>query len=165
MLRQGGGSLPRPSLARTRVSILNAPSVRGVRTPKRRVAFMTDTALDEKRIRDEAAGWYAKLNNTTISTETLRALREWRKDEWHADAYAEIDAVWQRADKLRDDHEIQRAAGEALAKKKTPLGPPRWRRASLFSSFQQSPGCSPPSFVRARPSMGWAMLMTRTAEP
>lgn len=85
---------------------------------------MSDTALDEKRIRDEAAQWYARLNNTTITTETLRAFRAWRTDERHADAYAEIEAFWRRVGKLQNDPEIQRAAGEALAREKKPrLGP------------------------------------------
>ena len=85
---------------------------------------MADTAYDEKRIRDEAAGWYAKLNNTTISTETLRAFREWRRsDERCAEAYREIEAFWRRAAKVENDPEIQRAIGEAMAREKKGLGP------------------------------------------
>ncbi len=83
---------------------------------------MADAAYDDKRIRDEAAGWYAKLNNTTISTETLRAFREWRNgDQRCADAYREIDAFWRRAAKIEHDPEIQRAIGEALAREKKGL--------------------------------------------
>lgn len=83
---------------------------------------MADAAYDEKRIRDEAAGWYAKLNNTTISTETLRAFREWRNsDRRCAEAYQEIDAFWRRAAKIEHDPEIQRAIGEALAREKKGL--------------------------------------------
>ena len=77
---------------------------------------VNDAALEMKRIRDEAAGWYARLNKTTISHETLRAFREWRSDERHAEAYAEIDAFWRRIGKLRQDEEIQRAAGEAIGR-------------------------------------------------
>jgi transmembrane sensor len=80
------------------------------------VDAVNDAALELKRIRDEAAGWYARLNKTTISHETLRAFREWRSDERHAEAYAEIDAFWRRIGKLRQDEEIQRAAGEALGR-------------------------------------------------
>lgn len=80
---------------------------------------MADAAYDDKRIRDEAAGWYAKLNNTTITTETLRAFREWRNgDKRCAEAYQEIDAFWRRAAKIEHDPEIQRAIGEALAREK-----------------------------------------------
>lgn len=83
---------------------------------------MADAAYDDKRIRDEAAGWYAKLNNTTISTETLRAFREWRNgDQRCAEAYQEIDAFWRRAAKIEHDPEIQRAIGEALAREKKGL--------------------------------------------
>lgn len=83
---------------------------------------MADAAYDEKRIRDEAAGWYAKLNNTTISTETLRAFRAWRNsDRRCAEAYQEIDAFWRRAAKIEHDPEIQRAIGEALARERKAL--------------------------------------------
>ena len=78
---------------------------------------MSDTAQDEKRIRDEAAGWYARLNNTTISTDTLRAFRDWRRDERHAGAYAEIEAFWVRAGKLRHDEDIRQAEQDALNRK------------------------------------------------
>lgn len=85
---------------------------------------MADTAYEDKRIRDEAAGWYAKLNNTTISTETLRAFREWRNaDERRAEAYREIEAFWRRAAKVENDPEIQRAIGEALGREKPGRGP------------------------------------------
>ena len=85
---------------------------------------MSDTAQDEKRIRDEAAGWYARLNNTTITTDTLRAFREWRRDERHAGAYAEIEAFWVRAGKLRHDEDIRQAAQDALNRKpRSQLGP------------------------------------------
>lgn len=84
---------------------------------------MADTAYDEKRIRDEAAGWYAKLNNTTISTEMLYAFREWRNaDERRAAAYADIEAFWQRAAKVEHHPEIQRAIAEAMAREKPASG-------------------------------------------
>ncbi len=84
---------------------------------------MADTAYEDKRIRDEAAGWYAKLNNTTISTETLRAFRDWRNaDERRAEAYQEIEEFWRRAAKVENDPEIQRAIGAALAREKEGLG-------------------------------------------
>ncbi|MDP1875190.1 FecR family protein [Phenylobacterium sp.] len=85
---------------------------------------MSDTAQDEKRIRDEAAGWYARLNNTTITTDTLRAFREWRRDERHAGAYADIEAFWVRAGKLKHDEDIAQAAKDALDRKsRAPSGP------------------------------------------
>lgn len=76
---------------------------------------MAEAAFELKRIRDEAAGWYAKLNNTTVTTDTLRAFRDWRrKDDRHDEAYLEIEAFWKRAAKLEHDKDIQRAAGAAL---------------------------------------------------
>lgn len=85
---------------------------------------MADTAYEEKRIRDEAAGWYAKLNNTTISTDTLKAFRDWRNaDERRAEAYREIEEFWRRVAKVENEPEIQRAIGEALARESKGLSP------------------------------------------
>lgn len=79
---------------------------------------MSDAALEMKLIRDTAAGWFAKLNHNTVTTDTLRAFREWRKgDPRHDQAYLEIEAFWQRARKLERDAEIQQAAGAALERK------------------------------------------------
>ena len=78
---------------------------------------MSDAALEMKLIRDTAAGWFAKLNNSTVSTDTLRAFRDWRHgDPRHDQAYLEIEAFWKRAAKLQNDAEIHQAAGAALAR-------------------------------------------------
>lgn len=83
---------------------------------------MSDAALELKLIRDTAAGWFAKLNNSTVTTDTLRAFRAWRNgDPRHDQAYLEIEAFWKRAAKLENDREIQQAAGAALARE--PRGP------------------------------------------
>ena len=100
---------------------------------------MADAAFELKQIRDQAASWYARLNNTTISTDTLRAFREWRrKDERHDEAYLEIEGFWKRVAQLENDQEIQRAAGAALerpaeAPKTGPLGRPGGK--SLAAAF------------------------------
>ncbi|MBA4794665.1 MAG: FecR family protein [Phenylobacterium sp.] len=100
---------------------------------------MADAAFELKQIRDQAASWYARLNNTTISTDTLRAFREWRRtDERHDEAYLEIEAFWKRVAQLENDQEIQRAAGAALerpaeAPKTGPLGRPGGK--SLAAAF------------------------------
>lgn len=75
-----------------------------------------------KETRDEAARWYAKLNNTTVTTQCLREFREWREIGDNRQAYADIDAFWKRVAQLRNDEEIKAAGEEALNRKK-PGGP------------------------------------------
>lgn len=90
---------------------------------------MAENALVDKRVRDEAAQWYAKLNNTMISTDALRDFRAWRKDPACDEAYLEIEAFWGRVGKLEQDQDIRRAADEALARpsKGGPLARPGGR--------------------------------------
>ncbi|WGU42061.1 MULTISPECIES: FecR family protein [unclassified Phenylobacterium] len=71
-----------------------------------------------KETRDEAARWYAKLNNTTITTQCLREFREWRNIGDNRQAYDDIDAFWKRIEALKADEEIKAAAQEALDRKK-----------------------------------------------
>jgi len=77
---------------------------------------MAENALVDKRVRDEAAQWYAKLNNTMVSTDALRDFRAWRKEPACDEAYLEIEAFWGRVGKLEQDQDIKRAADEALAR-------------------------------------------------
>jgi transmembrane sensor len=118
---------------------------------------MSDAALEMKLIRDTAAGWFAKLNNSTVSTDTLRAFRAWRNgDPRHDQAYLEIEAFWKRAAKLENDREIQQAAGAALERKPQGLGAlPRPGgkavTAALFSLL-----------VVAGAALAWPTLVGRT---
>lgn len=79
---------------------------------------MSDRDLIAKETRDEAARWYAKLNNTTITTDCLRQFREWRDIGDNRQAYADIDAFWKRIEALKADEEIKAAGQEALDRKK-----------------------------------------------
>lgn len=102
---------------------------------------MSDAALDEKKIREAAADWFAQLNNTTVSTDALRAFREWRRDPRHDAAYRDVEALWRAAGMLRNDADIQKAAEEALERKskKKRTGPlprpgPRGTAAAIFAA-------------------------------
>lgn len=92
---------------------------------------MADDGLVVKRARDEAAQWYAKLNNTLVSTDTIRAFREWRKNPLCDTAYLEIEAFWVRANKLRHDEDIKAAGEAALSRadqaRRGPLSRPNGR--------------------------------------
>jgi transmembrane sensor len=75
-----------------------------------------------KETRDEAARWYARLNNTMISTETLKEFRAWKQIGDNLAAYMEIDAFWRRVSQLEKDPDIEAAAKDAL-ERKGPKGP------------------------------------------
>lgn len=79
---------------------------------------MADPALDDRRIREEAAAWFARLNSTMVSTETLREFRAWRRDSQNAQAYADIERFWRHAELVRQDPQIQDAADQAMNRKK-----------------------------------------------
>ncbi len=89
---------------------------------------MADNALVDKRVRDEAAQWYAKLNNTMVSTDALRDFRAWRRDPACDEAYLEIEEFWARIGKLEQDQDIKRAADEALTRPPGLLAHPGGRR-------------------------------------
>ena len=65
---------------------------------------------------DEAAGWFAKLTNRSVSSETLEAFRAWRRSPAHRAAYEYIEQVWRDAGALREDGDIQAALAEAVAR-------------------------------------------------
>lgn len=83
---------------------------------------MSDRDPIAKETRDEAAQWYARLNNKTISTDTLRAFQKWKREGDHRQAYMDIAAFWRKVGELAKDEDIVKAGEEALERKK-PLGP------------------------------------------
>lgn len=83
---------------------------------------MSDRDPIAKETRDEAAQWYARLNNTTISTQTLREFQAWKKAGDNRQAYMDIAEFWRKAGLLAQDEDIAKAGEEAL-ERKNPLGP------------------------------------------
>lgn len=84
--------------------------------------------LISKETRDEAARWWARLNNTTITTQDLREFREWKKHGQNAEAFTEIENFWRKVGILQHDEDIQEAAQDALDRKsKGPFGGPGGR--------------------------------------
>ena len=79
---------------------------------------MSDRDPIAKETRDEAARWYAKLNNLTVTTDCLRQFRDWRDIGDNRQAYADIEAFWKRIEALKADEEIKAAAQEALDRRK-----------------------------------------------
>jgi transmembrane sensor len=64
----------------------------------------------------EAAEWLARLGNHSISTETVRAFREWRDDPANDAAYQEAEAFWEASGRQAADPQILRMTEQALAR-------------------------------------------------
>jgi transmembrane sensor len=78
---------------------------------------MSDHTADGARAESEAAGWFARLGNTPIATQTLRDFQAWRRSAANAAAYDAVEARWQAAGRLADDSDIQAAVAETLRRR------------------------------------------------
>lgn len=76
-----------------------------------------------KRAKVEAAAWFAKLGQVSISTQALRDFRDWKQDATNARAYAEIEAMWDASKNLAHDRDLRVATDEALRKNPPRRGP------------------------------------------
>ena len=64
----------------------------------------------------EAAGWFAKLANRSVTSESLDAFRAWRRTPANRAAYEQVEQVWRSASALELDGDIQAALAAALAR-------------------------------------------------
>lgn len=76
-------------------------------------ATMTDQAR-ATRAQDEAAEWFARMRRQSVSAQSLRDFREWRRDETNAAAFAQVQSTWETAGELANDPDIQAATDKAL---------------------------------------------------
>jgi transmembrane sensor len=67
-----------------------------------------------KRARTEAAAWFARLSKLSVTTDALREFRDWKQLSDNAAAYAEVEATWNAAGKLRGDPDVQALTQAAL---------------------------------------------------
>jgi transmembrane sensor len=65
----------------------------------------------------EAALWFSRLNETSISTAAVLEFRQWRVQPGNAEAFQQIEKAWSKTGKIADSSEIQtmvtRAEGRA----------------------------------------------------
>jgi transmembrane sensor len=65
----------------------------------------------------EAALWFSRLNQTSISTAAVLEFRQWRVQPGNAEAFQQIERAWSKTGKIADSSEIQtmltRAEGRA----------------------------------------------------
>ncbi|WP_372784836.1 FecR family protein [Phenylobacterium sp.] len=78
---------------------------------------MSNPAADVARVQSEAAGWFARLNQLSITTDELRDWRDWKRDEANAAAYAKVEAAWAAAGALSKRPAIQAETAEILQRR------------------------------------------------
>lgn len=86
---------------------------------------MSDTATGRSRADEEAAGWFARLNQLSVTTEALWSFREWRREPVNREAYARVEAAWEAAGRHTADPEIRAMTAQALARR--PVRPDKVR--------------------------------------
>jgi transmembrane sensor len=74
---------------------------------------MSERAGDRTRALDEAAAWFAKLSRRSVTTETLRAFRAWRRTPVNRDAYEKVERAWATASALAQDPDIASVTRDA----------------------------------------------------
>jgi transmembrane sensor len=77
---------------------------------------MSEMATERSRADSEAAGWFARLNQLSVTTKTLWAYQAWRRDPANREAYSRVEAAWDAAGRLTSDPEIRAMTAEALAR-------------------------------------------------
>ncbi|HVI33750.1 FecR family protein [Phenylobacterium sp.] len=109
------------------------------------------------RARSEAAAWFARLGRQAVTTDALRAFRDWRRTPANAQAYAEVERTWAKAGTLAQDPEIRAATHAALDRRPRsrtaglPRGPLAWGAAglaalALAAALRFGPGLAAPAY-------------------
>lgn len=70
----------------------------------------------EAQADQEAADWFAKLNQRAISTPALEAFHAWRKEPLNDAAYGRIEHLWDLGERLAAHPSTQRDVAQALAR-------------------------------------------------
>jgi transmembrane sensor len=78
---------------------------------------MSNQTADVARVNSEAAGWFARLNQLSITTDELRDWRDWKRDETNAAAYAKVEAAWAATGALSKRRAIQAETAEILRRR------------------------------------------------
>ena len=110
---------------------------------------MSNQAADVARVQSEAAGWFARLNQLSITTDELRNWRDWKRDEANAAAYAKVEAAWAATGALAKRPAIQAEAAEILRRR--PAQSPAQARFMRYAL----PGAITASVIVVGAIVGW----------
>jgi transmembrane sensor len=73
---------------------------------------------DDRRTLEEAATWFTRLKQDSVSEGVIDDFLRWRRDPAHDAAYAEVEARWRQADRVSNDPELVRLTEAALRRPK-----------------------------------------------
>lgn len=73
---------------------------------------------DDRRTLEEAAVWFTRLKQDSVSEGVIDDFLTWRRDPANDAAYAEVEARWRQADRVGNDPELVRLTEAALRKPK-----------------------------------------------
>jgi transmembrane sensor len=78
---------------------------------------MSDQTANGARAESEATGWFTRLGETPIATQTWQDFNAWRQSAANAAAYDAVEARWQAAGRLANDPDIQAAVADTLRRR------------------------------------------------
>ncbi|WP_165842893.1 FecR family protein [Phenylobacterium deserti] len=105
-----------------------APAIRTDRRATEQRAPMVDERQAQAVAREEAAAWFARLNNRAVSVEALQDFHAWRRRPGNRRAYEAVEAAWRASGRLAEDPEIAALARAALTGAPSREAPSRSRR-------------------------------------
>lgn len=73
---------------------------------------------DDRRTLEEAAAWFTRLKQDSVSEGVIDDFLAWRRDPANDAAYAEVEARWRQADRVSNDPELVRMTEAALRRPK-----------------------------------------------
>lgn len=71
---------------------------------------------DDRRTVKEAAAWFTRLKQESVSEQVIDDFLAWRRDPANDAAYAEVEARWRQADRVANDPDLVRLTEAALRK-------------------------------------------------
>ncbi|MBP7703737.1 MAG: FecR family protein [Caulobacter sp.] len=80
---------------------------------------MSDAQSNHHPTLDEAAAWFARLNQPTVTHADLADFRAWRATAANANAYSQVEALWGQAMALANDPDI-RGATARIGRRSSP---------------------------------------------
>lgn len=112
---------------------------------------MSNLPPPSKRVQEEAAAWFARLNRRQVPLASLEAFRAWRQRPGNRAAYADVEGLWREAAELQGDAEIRKAVSSALAR---PAGRRGWTRAILGPGWRPALGVTAVALVGLAVAIG-----------
>jgi transmembrane sensor len=103
---------------------------------------MSDPTADGARAESEAAGWFTRLGETPIATQTWQDFNHWRQTAANAAAYDAVEARWQAAGRLADDPDIQAAVADTLRRRPARRAPSFARGGPILLGAGLLAGCA-----------------------